>query len=102
MSDEKYDYVVIGAGPAGCVLANRLTGDPGRSVALLEAGQPDKAREIHIPAAFSKLFAGSYDWNYHTAKQPQLADRAVLAARQDAGRLDVDQRDDVGARPPGR
>jgi choline dehydrogenase len=81
MSDEKYDYVVIGAGPAGCVLANRLSGDPGRSVALLEAGQPDKAREIHIPAAFSKLFAGPYDWNYHTAKQPQLADRELFWPR---------------------
>jgi choline dehydrogenase len=81
MSDQKYDYVVVGAGPAGCVLANRLTGDPGRSVALLEAGQPDKAREIHIPAAFSKLFAGPYDWNYHTAKQPQMADRELFWPR---------------------
>src|SRR5690348_15115020 len=81
MSNEKYDYVVVGAGAAGCVLANRLSGDPGRSVALLEAGQPDKAREIHIPAAFSKLFAGPYDWNYHTSKQAQLADRELFWPR---------------------
>jgi choline dehydrogenase len=81
MSDGTYDFIVIGAGPAGCVLANRLSGSPDRRVALIEAGQPDKAREIHIPAAFSKLFAGPYDWNYHTSKQPQLADRELFWPR---------------------
>jgi len=76
-----FDYVIVGAGPAGCVLANRLSADPGTTVLLLEAGGPDKAREIRIPAAFSKLFATPYDWNYRTAKQPRLADRELFWPR---------------------
>ncbi|WP_327005536.1 GMC family oxidoreductase N-terminal domain-containing protein [Dactylosporangium sp. NBC_01737] len=76
-----FDYVIVGAGPAGCVLANRLSADPGTTVLLLEAGGPDKAREIRIPAAFSKLFATPYDWNYRTVKQPRLADRELFWPR---------------------
>ena len=51
-----YDYVAVGAGSAGCVLAARLTEDPSVSVVLVEAGLPDTATEIHIPAAFPTLF----------------------------------------------
>ncbi len=76
-----FDYVIVGAGPAGCVLANRLSADPGTTVLLLEAGGPDKAREIRIPAAFSKLFTTPYDWNYRTVKQPRLADRELFWPR---------------------
>jgi len=72
-----YHYVVVGAGSAGCVLANRLSADPARRVALLEAGGPDRRREIRIPAAITKLFLTDYDWNFRTTKQPQLSDREM-------------------------
>ena len=68
-----YDYILVGAGSAGCVLANRLSADPGVRVLLLEAGGPDDKREIHIPAAFSKLFKTPYDWAYETEPEPNLA-----------------------------
>src|SRR5262249_45155182 len=67
-----YDYVIVGAGSAGCVLANRLTEDPTTRVLLLEAGGPDDKREVRIPAAFSKLFKTPVDWAYVTDEQPQL------------------------------
>jgi len=52
-----YDYVIVGAGSAGCVLAHRLTEDPTRSVLLLESGGADTRKEFHIPAAFSTITA---------------------------------------------
>jgi choline dehydrogenase len=58
-----YDYVIVGAGSAGCVLAGRLTEDPDTRVLLLEAGPPDTAGEIHMPAVQSLLFQSTYDWN---------------------------------------
>ncbi|MFW6321666.1 MAG: GMC family oxidoreductase [Halohasta sp.] len=70
-----YDYVIVGAGSAGCVLANRLSADGDSEVLLLEAGKPDEKREIGIPAAFSKLFNSEVDWAYDTAPQPELNDR---------------------------
>jgi len=75
------DYVVVGAGSAGAALAARLTEDPTVSVLLLEAGGPDKAMELHVPAAFSKLFRGAYDWNYDTVPQPELEGRTVYWPR---------------------
>ncbi len=51
-----YDYVIVGAGSAGCVLAARLSEDAGVSVLLVEAGPPDTAEEIHVPVAFGQLF----------------------------------------------
>lgn len=68
--DSAADYVIIGAGSAGCVLAHRLSEDPGTRVLLLEAGGPDKAFEIQVPVAFAKLFKTENDWAYYT--EPQL------------------------------
>jgi choline dehydrogenase len=76
-----YDYIIVGAGSAGCVLAARLTEDPNTTVLLLEAGGADDKREIHIPAAFSKLFKTSYDWAYYTEEQPRLNNRKLYWPR---------------------
>ncbi|HEX6780135.1 MAG TPA: choline dehydrogenase [Ktedonobacterales bacterium] len=76
-----YDYIIIGAGSAGCVLANRLSEDPKVSVLLLEAGGPDDKQEIHIPAAFSKLFKTAYDWAYETEPEPQMNNRKMYWPR---------------------
>lgn len=76
-----YDYIIVGAGSAGCVLANRLTEDPSVKVLLIEAGGPDTKQEIRMPIAFSKLFKTAYDWNYETEAQPQLNNRSVYWPR---------------------
>lgn len=81
MAAGSYRYVIVGAGAAGCVLAGRLSADPACQVALLEAGGPDRKREIRIPLAASRLFQTAYDWNYRTSKQPQLADRELYWPR---------------------
>lgn len=75
------DYIVVGAGSAGAAVAARLSEDPTVSVLLLEAGPADKALELHVPAAFSKLFRGAYDWNYDTVPQPALEGRTVYWPR---------------------
>jgi choline dehydrogenase len=79
-----YDYVVVGAGSAGCVLANRLTEDSDVHVLLLEAGASDDADEIHIPAAFSSLFKTRWDWNYETREQKNLGGRTTYWPRMKA------------------
>src|SRR5437899_4972230 len=76
-----HDYIIIGAGSAGCVLASRLTEDPGTSVLLLEAGGPDTPKEIQMPAAFSKLFKSSCDWAYFTEPEAALANRSLYWPR---------------------
>jgi len=76
-----YDYIIVGAGSAGCVLAARLTEDPHVRVLLLEAGGADKAKEIHIPAAFSKLYKTAVDWNYSTEPEPCLHNRRLYWPR---------------------
>jgi choline dehydrogenase len=77
----EYDYVIVGAGSAGCVLANRLSADPSVRVALLEAGGADRKLEIRMPAGFSKLFKTRYDWNYSTAKQTEMFGRELYWPR---------------------
>ncbi|MFZ0217976.1 MAG: GMC family oxidoreductase N-terminal domain-containing protein [Candidatus Dormiibacterota bacterium] len=76
-----YDYVVVGAGSAGCVLAARLSEDPAVSVALIEAGGPDLAQEVHIPLAFSQLFKTPLDWDLDTEPEPELGGRRAYLPR---------------------
>ena len=75
------DDIIIGAGSAGCVLAERLSADPSRRVLLLEAGPRDKQREVHIPAAFTKLFKTEVDWAYETEPEPHLNGRRLYWPR---------------------
>src|SRR5215210_380599 len=73
MADRAWDYVIVGGGSAGCVLANRLSADPSTRVLVLEAGRPDWRFDalIHMPAALS-LPIGSrfYDWRYASEPEP--------------------------------
>lgn len=76
-----YDYIIVGAGSAGCVLANRLSEDPGVKVLLLEAGGPDDKQPIHIPVIFSQLFKTDADWAYFTEPQAHLNGRRLYWPR---------------------
>ena len=76
-----YDYVIVGAGSAGCVLANRLSEDPDVRVLLLEAGPPDTADFIHIPAAFAANYRSGVDWDLGSGLEPGLDDRRIYLPR---------------------
>ncbi len=84
MDRDTHDYVIVGAGSAGAVIAARLTEDPGVSVLLLEAGGEAEADEISIPAAFPSLFKTRWDWNYSTSEQKQLHARRAYWPRMKA------------------
>ncbi len=79
--DIQCDYVVVGTGSAGAVVANRLSADPATTVVALEAGPPDKNRFISIPAAFAKLFRSEVDWDYLTEPQKELGGREIYWPR---------------------
>jgi choline dehydrogenase len=76
-----YDYVIVGAGSAGCVLANRLSEDPDVQVLLLEAGPPDTNENIHVPLGYLKLGATEVDWDYHSAPEQECNGRRITLPR---------------------
>jgi choline dehydrogenase len=75
------DYVVVGTGSAGAVVANRLSAQPSVQVVALEAGPRDKDKFIHIPAGFAKLMRGAMDWDYQTEPQKELDGREIYWPR---------------------
>src|SRR6202046_3432250 len=78
----EFDYVIVGAGSAGCVLANRLSADGRNSVLLLEAGPKDTNLWIHVPLGYGKLFKEkSVNWMYQTEPEPELNGRQVFQPR---------------------
>ena len=76
-----YDYVIVGAGSAGCVLAARLSEDPEVSVLLLEAGPPDTNENLHVPLGYLKLARTEVDWDYATAPEPNCGGRRISLPR---------------------
>lgn len=76
-----FDFIIIGAGSAGCVLANRLSASGEFQVLLLEAGGPDKKLEIQIPAAYANLHRSSVDWQLSTEPQSHLGNRQIYLPR---------------------
>ncbi|GLZ38917.1 GMC family oxidoreductase N-terminal domain-containing protein [Actinokineospora sp. NBRC 105648] len=78
---ERFDYVIVGAGSAGCVLAERLTEDRHTRVALIEAGGPDRSNAIKVPALFTRAFGTADDWAFTTTEQAELGNRPVFFPR---------------------
>ena len=77
-----YDYIIVGAGSAGCVLANRLTEDSGATVLLLEAGPADRHPYISIPLGMGRMHdKAMFDWGYETEPEPNLNNRRIEAMR---------------------
>ena len=80
--NQVYDYIIVGAGSAGCVLAARLTEDGGKTVCLIEAGPSDRSIFIKMPAALTiPIESKTYNWGYVTGPEPQLEDRMIGQAR---------------------
>jgi len=77
----EFDYIVVGAGSAGCVLGSRLSQDPNIRVALVEAGGPDDAPEIQMPVAFPQLFKTKYDWDFASEPESGLGNRRIYLPR---------------------
>jgi choline dehydrogenase len=78
----EFDYIIVGAGSAGCVLANRLSADPSNQVLLLEAGRPDRSPYIHMAGGVTELVADDkYNWYYWTEPEPGLGGRSLFWPR---------------------
>lgn len=78
---ESYDYIIVGAGSAGCTVAHRLSEEEDNDVLLLEAGRPDEKEEIHVPAMFPNLMKSDVDWEYTTAPQSEMNERELYWPR---------------------
>jgi choline dehydrogenase len=76
-----YDYVIVGAGSAGCVLASRLSEDPSLQVLLLEAGPPDTKENVHVPLGYLQLGGTDVDWDYHSKPEAQCDGRRIPLPR---------------------
>ncbi len=78
----QFDYVIVGAGSAGCVLANRLSQDPNKKVCLLEAGGGNRSPLLHIPAGWATNFNNPrVDWGYSTEPEGELNNRRIYWPR---------------------
>ena len=78
---QTFDYIIIGAGSAGCVLANRLSKNPKNTVLVIEAGGPDKNMNIHIPGAYTKVHKSKEDWGFWTEEQANVLQRKIYLPR---------------------
>src|SRR5271156_5159993 len=76
-----FDYVIVGAGSAGCVLASRLSEDPAVQVLLLEAGPPDTKENIHVPPGYLQLRATGIDWDHHSKPEGEWGGRRMQLPR---------------------
>ncbi len=95
------DYIIVGAGSAGCVLANRLSADGRHSVLLLEAGPKDRNVWIHVPLGYGRLFKEkTVNWMYQTEPEPGLDGRTVFQPRGKVlGGIEFDQWPALRSRP---
>ncbi|TAL64987.1 MAG: choline dehydrogenase, partial [Burkholderiaceae bacterium] len=79
---EDFDYIVVGAGSAGCVLAGRLSEDRSTRVLLLEAGPPDRSLWIHLPIGYGKtMWSDTYNWRFNTDPDPNMNGRRIYWPR---------------------
>jgi len=93
-----YDYIIVGAGSAGCVLANRLTASGRHRVLLLEAGGHDRHFWIHVPLGFAKLFNNAkVNWLYKSEPEPELNNRVPQMTPEGAAKLKLNIPDPFSA-----